>query len=190
MNKALENVGVLHYDIPDKIERFASWLRNALHAGHALPASKSVWLINWADLPRLQGILDRARAKYEEKYPEESALFVNLKFAFLKFDNSSAEEAYQMAVTGLTSFIKDIQRSILHQVRKADKTGDEIPQWYKREFVKKMREAKVLAVAFRLMDDVVTPLEDTWKMVEEAVGFEMISKITSKLEKEAARKAA
>jgi hypothetical protein len=183
--KALENVGVLHYDIPDKIGRFATWLRNALHAGHALPASKSVWLINWSDLPRLRSVLDKARAKYEEKYPEESALFANLKFAFLKFDNSSAEEAYQMAVTGLTGFVKDLQRSILHQVRKSNETGNAIPRWYQREFVKKIKEAKVLAVAFRLMDDVITPIEETWKMVEEAVGVEMMAKIANKLEKAA-----
>jgi len=188
--KALENVGVLHYDIPDKIVRFGTWLRNALRAGHALPASKSVWLINWADLPRLQGILDLAKARYEEKYPEESGFFSNLKFAFLKFDNATSEQAYQMAVTGLTSFLKDLQKSVLLQARKAAETGEAIPKWYQREFIKRAREAKILAVAFRLMEDVITPLEETWKMVEDQVGTEMAAKITAKLERDARKNAA
>jgi hypothetical protein len=181
--KALENVGVLHYDVPDEICRFGDWLRRSLRCGHALPASKSVWLINWADLPRLQGILDLARAKYGEKYPEDSALFARLKFAFLKFDNASSEQAYQMAVTGLTALLKDIQKSVYHQIKRAAERNEPgITREYQRLFVQKVREARVLAVAFRLMDDVVGPLEETWKLVEENVGAEVAARLVKKIE--------
>jgi hypothetical protein len=190
MTTALENMGVVHYDVPDEISRFGSWLRSSLRVGHALPASKSVWLFNWADLPRLQGILDMARAKYMQKYPEDTTMFSRLKFAFLKFDNATAEQAYQMALTGLTSFLEDIRKSVLLQVRKAAKTGEAISKGYQREFVKRVREAKILAVAFKLMDDVVGPLDETWKMVEDQVGTEIAAKIVAKLEKEAKKNAA
>lgn len=181
--KALENVGVLHYDVPDEICRFGDWLRRSLRAGHALPASKSVWLINWADLPRLRDILDRARAKYEEKYPEDSSQFGRLKFAFLRFSNESSEQAYEMAVTGLNALLRDIQKSILHQIKRAaEKEEPSISREYQRIFVQKVREARILAVAFRLMDDVVGPLEETWKMVEENVGAEMAARLVKKLE--------
>lgn len=183
MVKALENVAMLHYDIPSVIGRFGNWLRKELRRGKALPASKSVYLVNGSDIPRLQGVIEKAQRAYNEKYPEEAAMVSGFRAAFLHIDATSSEEVYNMAVEGMTRLIKEVQASLLKQLRKAEETGDGVlERRLQRHFVYRMRECKMLAAAFRLMDDVAGPMEETWKLVEEQVGADLAASLVKKLE--------
>jgi hypothetical protein len=176
----LENCGVLHYDIPVSISRFGIWLRKELRKGKALPASKSVYLVNWSDVPRLQGVVDGAKVAYTEKYPEEAATLNRLSVAFLKFDNATGEEARRMAVEGMNRLIAETTDSLKKQIKKAD--GEGLPRAIQRKFIKRIKECKMLAIAFRLMEDVEGPMAELWTLVEEEIGAEVAAQIAKKAE--------
>lgn len=178
----LENCGVLHYDIPVSIARFGIWLRKELRRGKALPASKSVYLVNWTDVPRLQGVVDRAKAAYSDKYPEEAATLNRLAVAFLKFDNATADEARRMAVEGMNRLIAETTEALKKQIKKAKKEGEGLSRANQRKFVKRFKECKMLAIAFRLMEDVEGPMAELWTLVEDEVGAEVAAKFAAKAE--------
>ena len=67
----LTDIGFIHFDIPDRIKRFANQLRKKLRQGRALPASMSCYIVNWADTPRLSQIIEDAQKEYVKEYPDD-----------------------------------------------------------------------------------------------------------------------
>lgn len=173
----LENVGFVHFDIPDKIKRFANRLRKSFRRGRALPASMSCYIVNWPDSPAINAIYEAAKKEYVEKYPEDEHTINGLIINVLKMDDATAEEAGRMAVEGLTRMCGQIQGSLTKQLKKMKKEGeDELPRRLQVGFCKKMQEALNLAVAFGLMEDVEVALEAMQTAVVAQIGAKVAAK--------------
>ena len=172
----LENIGFVHYDIPDRIKTFANQLRRKLRQGRALPASMSCYLVNWPDTPAIEKIIKEAKAAYLEEYPDDEGTINGLVINVLKMDDLTAEEAGRMAVEGLSRMIGQISGSLVKAIKKMKKDEAELPRRIQVNFVKKMQEAMSLAVAFRLMDDVEVAMDSMKEAVTAQIGAKVAKK--------------
>jgi hypothetical protein len=185
----LENVGFVHFDIPDRIKRFANWLRKKLRKGRALPASMSCYLVNWSDTPMIRQIIDEAKAAYIKEYPDDEGTVNGLVMNVLKVDDASAEEAAQMAVEGLARLIGQVQSSLVKALKKIEKDGEiDLPRRIQVGFVRKMQEAMNLAIAFRLMEDVQVALDAMQTAITAQIGAKVAAKYLPKTETAGATK--
>lgn len=173
----LENSGILHYDVPDEIRAFAGRLRARLRKGRALPASKSVYIVNWADVPSLERMVEKAKDSFKEDYPENAAMVATFVADFIKVDDVTAEKAHEMAVRGLARLIGEIGGSLKKQLMKAAKEGEtELPRRVQVMLVNKIKEVECLAVAFRLMEDVEVALDGVRQVVCAKIAAEVVAK--------------
>jgi len=187
----LEEIGILHYDVPTGLQNFYFRLQKVLRGGRALQASKSVYLVNWADMPKIQGLVDGATKDFLEKYPEGAAKLTGLRISFLKFDDVTAEEAHAMAVEGLSRLISEVGTALKARLAKMkERNEDELPRRIKRLFAKRLLECEELAVAFRLMEDIEVGLEVLKKAVVAEVGTEVYTSVASGTRKKPERKKA
>lgn len=173
----LENVGILHFDVPDEIKSFAGRLRHRLRKGRALPASKSVYIVNWGDVPGIEGMILDAKEGFREKYPEDAHKVDAFIADFLKVDDVTAEKAHEMAVRGLSHLISEIGRSLKLQLKKIEKLGEaELPRRIQITLINKLKEIECLVVAFRLMEDVDVALEAQRKAIMAQLAAEVMAK--------------
>lgn len=173
----LENIGFIHFDIPEVIKRFGNRLRKRLRVGRALPASMSCYMVNWPDTPAFEKLIDDAKKLYAEKYPEDLPRVNRLIINVLKMDDATAEEAGQMALDGLNRLIAQIGDSLTAKLKKMKKAGeDEMPRRVQVTFIKKLQEIECLAMAFRMGDDVELALEAARKIVTAQIGVDVAEK--------------
>jgi len=185
----LEEIGILHYDVPTGLQNFYFRLQKVLRSGSALQASKSVYLVNWADMPRVQGLVDSATKDFLEKYPEGADKLTGLRISFLKFDDVTSEEAHEMAVEGLSRLISEVGTALKTRMEKMQQRNeDELPRRIKRLFAKRLLECEELAIAFRLMEDIEVGLEVLKKAVVAEVGTEVYTSVASGTRKKPERK--
>jgi len=174
----LSEIGILHYDIPGGLNCFWYRLQRVLRSGRALQASKSVYLVNWADVPKVQELIDGAKKAFAEKYPERVGGLWGLRMSFLKFDDATAEEARAMAVDGLSRLISEIGAALKARIEKMREYGEEdLPQRVKRSFAQRVQECEGLAVAFRLMEEVEVALDAVKKVVVAEVGADVYATV-------------
>ncbi len=173
----LEEAGILHYDVPDEIRPFAGRLRARLRRGRALPASKSVYIINWADKPALEKMIEKAKESFAEDYPDDAHKVSSFVGDFIKADDVSAEQAHEMAVRGLARLCSEIHSSLAAKLKKMKKAKvGEMPRRVQVSFIHKLKEVECLAVAFRLMEDVEVALEAATKAVMAHLAAEVVAK--------------
>jgi superfamily II DNA helicase RecQ len=174
----LNEIGILHYDIPGRLNCFWYRLQRVLRSGRALQASKSVYLVNWADVPKVQELIDKAKEAFAEKYPDRVGGLWGLRMSFLKFDDATAEEARVMAVDGLSRLISEIGAALKARIEKMKEYDEEdLPQRVKRSFAQRVLECEGLAVAFRLMEDVQVALDMVKQIVVTEVGAELYATV-------------
>lgn len=178
----LENAGILHYDVPDEIRGLATRLRARLRRGRALLASKSVYIIHWSDEPGISQIIDDAKSAYAKKHPEKEGFVNHLQINAIKADDATAERLHQMAVSGLSALIGDLHLSLKKKLKKMSDEGEtEMDEDIQKRMVKKIEEIEILAVSFRLMDDVGVALD----AVRTAVVTQLSAEVAAKLAKKA-----
>lgn len=189
----LSDAGMIVYDVPTQVQQFGAYLRRALRAGGALPVNLSVYLVNWADVPRFEKIIDEAKEKYAEElsavaetgglqHTGDRTLYGRLRCHILKFDDSSAERVTDMAIEGLSYLIADIHDSIDRRLKKMrDRGGDELPRRVQLELCRKIEEVEAHAVAFRLMESVEEALAAARAAVVAQIGADVATKYMSKL---------
>ena len=186
----LNDIGILHYDVPTGLQNFYFRLQKVMRSGRALQASKSVYLVNWADMPKVKELVDAATKDFLDKYPDGAAKLQGLRISFLKFDDATAEEAHAMAVEGLSRLISEVAASLKMRVAKmADRNEDELPRRIKRGFAKRLLECEELAVVFRLTEDIEVALDEVKQIVLAEVGAEVYAGVASGERKKPVRKA-
>lgn len=174
----LNEIGILHYDIPGTLNCFWYRLQKILRSGRALQASKSVYLVNWADVPKVQELIDGAKKAFSEKYPERVSGLWGLRMSFLKFDDATAEEARAMAVDGLSRLISEIGTALKARLAKMqEREEDDLPQRVKRAFAQRVLECEGLAVAFRLMEDIQVALDAVKSIVVAEIGADLYATV-------------
>jgi len=178
----LNNCGIIIYDVPDSLKNFANYLRQKLRANGALPVNLSVYMVNWPDVPRLEGIINSARKRYNQDIFEalqntDSRMTRPLRVNILKFDNETSDRARQMAYEGLSFFIGEIHMSLNERLKKMLKNSeDELPRRVQVTFARKLEEVYQMAMSFRLMDDV----EVAYEAMREAIVAQIGAKVASK----------
>lgn len=186
----LSDIGILHYDVPTGLQNFYFRLQKVMRSGRALQASKSVYLVNWADMPKVKELVDAATKDFLDKYPDGAAKLQGLRISFLKFDDATAEEAHAMAVEGLSRLIAEVTVSLKTRVAKmANRNEDELPRRIKRGFAKRLLECEELAVVFRLTEDIEVALDEVKQIVLAEVGVEVYAGVASGERKKPVRKA-
>jgi hypothetical protein len=188
-----EDAGMIVYDIPDTLKPFGNFLRSELRKGGALPVNLSVYLVNWADVPRLNRIIERAKVKYRVEIDNAERLVQKtdggfhltkngrlqrpLRVNILKFDNKTGEEAMRMAREGIAFLVADLHRALDERMKKmlAQSEG-ELPRRVQIKFIRRLQEAEGLAVAFRLMDDVDVALDALRMAVVAQISAEVATK--------------
>lgn len=176
----LENAGMIVYDIPDELVGFGAHLRKRLRRAGALPVNLSVYLVNWADVPRLNEIVRAAKARYAVQIDEAVQNLHNrrpLRVNILRFDNRTAAEALDMAREGLAFLVGDIHRALDRRIAKmADQAEAELPRRVQVDFVRRLQDAESMAVAFRLMEDIEVALDALRGAVAARLGAEVAAK--------------
>lgn len=180
MAVGLENAGMIVYDIPDELVGFGAHLRKQLRRAGALPVNLSVYLVNWADVPRLNDIIREAKAQYAVQIDEAVQNLGGrrpLRVNILRFDNRTAAEALDMAREGLTFLVADIHRALNARITKMAENGEaELPRRAQVDFVRRLQDAESMAVAFRLMEDVEVALDALRGAVAARLGAEVAAK--------------
>ncbi len=193
----LPDAGMIVYDVPTEVQQFGAYLRRQLRAGGALPVNLSVYLVNWADVPRFERIIAEAKEKYAEELSAivetgglqavknlraKGGLYGRLRVHILKFDDSSAERVTDMAVEGLSYLVADIHASIERRLEKMRERGaEELPRRVQLELCRKIEEVEAHAVAFRLMESVEEALEAARNAVVAQIGADVATKYMSAL---------
>lgn len=184
----LEDAGMIVYDVPTEVQQYGAYLRRQLRASGALPVNLSVYLINWADVPRFERIIEESKEKYAEVLAEVQGvggvqntgtnnLYGRLRCHILKFDNSSAERVREMAMEGMAYLIGDIHASIDRRLKKMrEKGAEELPRRVQLELCRKIEEVEAHAVAFRLMESVEEALEAARAAVVAQIGADVATK--------------
>ncbi len=189
----LSDAGMIVYDVPTEVQQFGAYLRRQLRAGGALPVNLSVYMVNWADVPRFERIIAKAKEKYAEElsavptvgglqHVGDKTLYGRLRCHILKFDDSSAERVTDMAIEGLSYLIADIHASIDRRLTKMRDRGEaELPRRIQLELCRKIEEVEAHAVAFRLMESVEEALDAARSAVVAQIGADVATKYMSAL---------
>ena len=178
----LNNCGIIIYDVPDVLKNFANYLRGKLRSNGALPVNLSVYMVNWADVPRLETIINDARKTYNQDIFDalqniDHRMTRPLRVNILKFDNETSDRARQMAYEGLSFFIGEIHSGLKARIKKMIKNSEkELPRRVQVTFARKLEEVYQMAMAFRLMDDV----EVAYEAMREAIVAQIGAKVASK----------
>ena len=167
--------GVLVYDIPTSLAALGNRLRKLIRKV-SIRVNLSVYMIQWGQKAQIEAMVARAETKSEAKVP-------NIRI--LKFDSVSDAEARDMAVQGLRDYINGIAAGLRKKVAKMQKEDmTEMEAWAQASFVKKVKEAEGLAVAFQLMEDVEPALKAVSELVEAQLSLDRVRRM---LKKEVAR---
>jgi hypothetical protein len=184
----LNDAGMIVYDVPTQVQQFGAYLRRQLRAGGALPVNLSVYMVNWADVPRFERIIAEAKEKYAEElsavdttgglqHVGDKTLYGRLRCHILKFDDSNADRVRDMAVEGLSYLIADIHASIDRRLEKMRNRAEaELPRRIQIELIRKIEEVEAHAVAFRLMESVEEALEAARSAVVAQIGADVATK--------------
>lgn len=178
---ALENAGMIVYDIPDGLRTFGNYLRKVLRRAGALPVNLSVYFVNWADVPRINEIIGAAKKKYAIEIADAvqnvRGLTRPLRVNILKFDNATAPEALQMAREGLSWHIAALHASLRKRLAKMQEEGEaELPKRVQVILIKGVLEAEAMAMSFRLMEDVGVALDTLREAVVAQINAEVATK--------------
>ncbi len=193
MAQPFTDAGMIVYDIPDTLKPFGNYLREQLRKGGALPVNLSVYLVNWADVPRLNRIIQRAKERYRLEIENADSMVQKteggfvitqngrlqrpLRINILKFDDKTGEEAMQMAREGLAFFVADLHRALDERIGKMQKNAEqELPRRVQIKFLRRLQECEGLAVAFRLMEDVEVALDTLRKLVVAQISADVATK--------------
>lgn len=177
---ALENAGMIVYDIPDGLRTFGNYLRKVLRRAGALPVNLSVYFVNWADVPRINEIIGAAKKKYAIEIADAVQNLGGhrpLRVNILKFDNATAPEALQMAREGLSWHIAALHASLRKRLAKMQEEGEaELPKRVQVILIKGVLEAEAMAMSFRLMEDVGVALDTLREAVVAQINAEVATK--------------
>ena len=164
--------GVMMYDIPDKVPAGLGNLLRAKLRPIAVRVNLSVWLVHWGQTEQVERIVQEAHDKYE--VPISNILI-------FKADKSAVEILRAQAVIKLHEFIADIRKSLELQIANMrEKDEATLAGRHQRDFLKRLEDLQVLAIAFQMMGDIDVAFDGIRQLVAARITADVWEKLVRK----------